>query len=276
MGCSSSSTSSQVEKMTLMPGNNVSVNKDCFGAISKEAFDRLADYTASQNVPAADKMRQAGLLVVLKIGDKAELEEVTMGYVKMKILSGILSGRSVYTFREMVDKAGSTNAQSGTKAANQTQSSNSTDTSNTKANDEQRKTYRDWTASIDNKISNYPELDNKALKIIADFKAKNISKSSKGSIEKTWGEMDSVRMSLLGFQTPDSLKVIYKDIWKISGEYCSGVNDRQAALWKIIEYCDGAWRYEEAIGLVDDCVKSSNESFDNAKKTRAEFDKVFK
>lgn len=102
-GCSSSS-SSKVEKMTLMAGHNVVVNKDCFGAVTKEAYEKLVDYTSTQNVNAAEQMRQKGLFVVLKAGDKAEIEEVTTGSVKMKMLSGNLKGQSITTFREMVEK----------------------------------------------------------------------------------------------------------------------------------------------------------------------------
>lgn len=100
-GCSSSKA---VEEKTLMSGNNVVITKDCFGAISKEAYEKLVSYTSTQNVPAAEQMRQTGHFIVLKSGDTAELEEVTMGYVKMKMKTGLYSGKTIYTFREMVKK----------------------------------------------------------------------------------------------------------------------------------------------------------------------------
>jgi hypothetical protein len=273
-GCFGSGVSSDVDKKTIMPGNNVVLIKDCFGAVSKDVFDKLSNYTTTQNVQAAEGLRQNGQLVVLHTGDRAELEEVTMTYVKMKMLTGILQGRSIYTFREMVEKATSNNTQSNSKTGDQT-ANNQNDISRNDVNDGQRKTYNEWINSFDNKISGYQELDVRALKTIDDFKAKKISKSSKGKVEDLWNQMDTIRMSLIDLQTPKFSAAIDKQLWKISGDYCSGVNDRQAALWKIIEYTDGVRSYDETMGLVNDCVKTSDEFFDSSKKIRTEFTKIF-
>jgi len=102
-GCSSSS-SKAVEEKTLISGNNVIITKDCFGAVSKEAYEKLVDYTSTQNVNAAEQMRQKGMFVVLKSGDSAELEQVALGWVQMKMKTGLHAGRTIYTFREMVKK----------------------------------------------------------------------------------------------------------------------------------------------------------------------------
>ena len=101
VGCSSSST---VSKKTLMSGDSVTLNKDCFGAVSQESYDKLVDYTSTQNVNAAEQMRQRGQFIVLKSGDTAEIDSATTGSVKLLMKSGNHKGKSIYTFREMVTK----------------------------------------------------------------------------------------------------------------------------------------------------------------------------
>lgn len=282
-GCS---TSKEVSKLTFYQGDKVKLTKDCFGAISKDSYDKLVSYTSSQNVSAADQMRVAGLLLVLKTGDVAELTEVNTGSIRMKILSGPLNGKEVYTFREMVTKvetkeaenliAASTKPIIDTTAYSNSGKYNLATVSNNEITDQQRSKYREWDSTFKTKISGYVTLDKKAIQIMEDFKAGKIMKSSKDKVESVWNDMDSVRVSLLNMETPKQFSsAIDDEWWRMLADYRGGVNDRMAGLWQIVMYCDGGLNLEEAKNEVNSCLKTSNDYFSHYTDRQKEFNRIF-
>ncbi len=275
----------QVEKMTLMAGHNVKITKDCFGALSQAAYDKLVNYTSTQNVSAAEQMRMSGQFVVLKAGDTAELEDVTTGRVKMKMTSGLFKGRSIYTYREMVEKTDIIKTteipatQAGKKdllAYDNKGKFNLSTVSRNDVTDQQRIKYKEWSRVLSTKIANYPPLDARALQIMNDFKAGKISKSSRAMVNSTWEEMDIVRVSLLKF---DSIKgfnpAIDDELSRMISDYKGGINDRMAGLWRIVMYCDGDIKLEETKAEVDACLKTSNNFFANYESRNKGFQRIF-
>ena len=282
VGCS---TSKEVDKKTLMPGHNVKITKDCFGAVSKEAYDKLVSYTASQNTQAAEQMKKQGLLVVLYKEDIAELTEVKTGYVRMKMLNGGLKDREFYIFREMVEKIDQSEAavalsqqqkQVDTLAYSNTGKYNLANISSSDVTEEQRSRYIEWYRILNSKISTYPDLDAKALHIMDEFKAGRITKSSREKVNSTWEEMDVIRLSLLKFNSPTGFSpAIDEELHRMLSDYRDGINDRMAGLWRVVMYCDGQLTIQEAKAEVDSCLKTSGNYFSNYERRRKEFQRIF-
>ena len=279
-GCSSSGT---VEKKTLMAGQNVKVVKDCFGATSQRAYDKLVNNTASQNVPAADKMRAEGTLIVLHTDDIAELTEVSMGTVKMKMLSGIAKGREIYTYRETVQKIDSNEMNKLTsvpsvkqppKVTNNTLNFKMDDINKADITEQHRKIYGAWVKALDQKIANYDGLDERAVSVISQFQRKELDKSSTDRIEKLWEQMDAVRTSLLGFETPKGISPAADDqLWRMLVAYREGVNDRQATLWSIVNHLKGQRDYADTIHYVKG--SEADKYFEQYESRRMGFKRIF-
>lgn len=282
VGCS---TSKEVDKKTLMPGHTVKLTKDCFGAVSKDAYDRLVNYTTTQNTQAAEQMKKQGQLVVLCKDDIAELTEVKTGYVRMKMLNGGLKDREFYTFREMVEKIDQSEAavalsqqqkQVDTLAYSNTGKYDLTSISKGKVSEQQRLEYNEWLQTFNSKISTYSNLDNKALQIMDEFKAGRITKSSRAAVNNVWEQMDVVRLSLLNFNTPKGISsAIDEELLRMLSDYRGGINDRMAGLWRIVMYCDGQLTLQEAKTEVDSCLKTSGDYFANYERRRKEFQRIF-
>lgn len=258
----------QVDKMTLMSGYNVKITKDCFGAVSKDAYDKLVSYTSSQNVPAADRMRQSGQLLVMKAGDVAELIETSTGYVKMKMLSGLYAGREVYVFREMVVKISSQEASNLSSASQPSTVKTNTEsnmppvinpaTAKADINDARRAIYNEWFKQYNSQVNKFKELDPKIFDYVQLFRTQKLTTTFKNEMQALLTRIERVQSDLMKIKSPNGITpAIDANISQLQMDFKFGVNDRMVVLNRLIDYIDKKYSYSEVDNEILSALQSS-------------------
>lgn len=276
-GCGNSS---EVDKKVLMVGHNVKLNKDCFGAISKDVYDKLVNYTSTQNVSAADKMRMTGLLLVMKAGDIAELTETNTGYVKMKMLNGQYAGREVYVFREMVTKINQQEVSAlSTQQPKPTNSSDPIPLSSVNKADiteKQRAIYKEWYQQFAQQVSNFKALDNQISDLHRDFLNQKLTSAHKAKLQTLLSSMEKIQTNLQELKTPKvSQPAIDDNIWRMAIDFRSGINDQMVAQNRMIDYVDGKLSFKDADDEVFAALKSAGDFFYQYEARNGEFKRIF-
>lgn len=289
LGCGNSSNNAATEAKILSLGSTVKITKECFAASSKSGFDKLVGLTGTTNTQSAQNMLLSGQLFILKTEDYGEIEQIDTGWVKIKILNGFLKGKELFTFREMVTKVDSKEAYDADKNLAMQQKRardallaysnfSSFDISAVKPEEislKNKQIYKNWEQSIARIAKEYPSIDKAILKIFDDF-INQKRKISKAEVMRIWEQADDIREQLIDIKSPQGISPAVDDhLWRMASDYRNGINDRQAGLWRIIEYLDQKNTFSDTVESVNSCLKTSSEFFKYYGHRKNEFNRIF-